>query len=440
MRAFMTLAKSAVEMLRGKREISFYFSTLTLADSLLALCYGLLVLAGLPVARGGRERFTRLVAQMFGTKEIHLYGSARSALYAHLKSLGLEPGAEVIVTGFTCEVVPNAVINAGLTPVYADIDPESYCMTAGSAAKVVSERTRVLIVQHTFGVAAELEPLLDLARRHGLYVIEDCAVSLGSFYRDRLTGTFGDAAIFSFELSKTITSCWGGMLLVNSGERDGGRKQREFYRQVPAQHPVQSGRLLMQLGLSGLLSRPVLCNLGKYASSFFYASGFFRRSTSPEELDGKLPAGYLHSLSDPQAVLLLRQLKRLERITGHSCGVAKYYQEELAALPGITPYRSPEGARYNLIRYPLRCGDRDQWGPEFQRASIDLGLWFTAPLSSPEVDHPLFGYRQGDCPNAEEVAATICNLPTNLRVTEKDRAGIVRLCSAAAGRAAVRRQ
>lgn len=428
MRVLKALIRSLLDTLCGKRHVSLYFSTLTITDSLLAILYSIAVMARLPVARGGKAGFKSLVTKTFGTKEIFLYGSARSALYAHLKALDLMSGAEVIITGFTCEVVPNAVINAGLKPVYADIDQESYCMTVESARKVVTAKTRVIIVQHTFGIAAELDTLLDFAREHDLYVIEDCAVSLGTLYNEQLTGTFGDAAIFSFELSKTITSCWGGMLLINTEKLDGCRKQLEFYQKVPQQQRCFSSHLLMQLGLSGLLFRPVLFNIGKYATAFMYGHGYFKKSTSDEELKASMPPGYLYALSDQQAVLLSRQLKRLDQITAQSRSIIQYYQNNLTELPGIIVYRCPKGAKYNMIRYPIRCNDRQRFVDAFQSSNVDIGIWFTAPLSSPEVDHALFGYQKGDCPVAEKVSEIVCNLPTNLRVTETDCAAIVSRC------------
>jgi dTDP-4-amino-4,6-dideoxygalactose transaminase len=119
--------------------------------------------------------------------------------------LALESDAEVLVTGFTCEVVPNAVLQAGYKPCYVDIDPASFCTDPLSVESRINEKTRVLVIQHSFGIAAPIDELMAIARRHNLFVIEDCAVSLGTHYYGRPTGTWGDAAIYSFELSKVIT-------------------------------------------------------------------------------------------------------------------------------------------------------------------------------------------------------------------------------------------
>ena len=147
----------------------------------MALWYGISVLVGFAAGGGGKERFISLIKKQFEPRQVYLYGSARSALYALLKSFHLISGSEVIVTGFTCEAVPDAVIQAGLKPLYADIDEETYCMSPESVFKKITSKTKAIVIQHTFGIAAEIDSLIAIARNHDLYVIEDCAVSLGTY-------------------------------------------------------------------------------------------------------------------------------------------------------------------------------------------------------------------------------------------------------------------
>lgn len=404
----------------GSRNITFYFSTLSLSDSLLALSYSACALLRLPVAHQGRERLSKKVSTVFGQRQIFFYGSARSALCNHLKCLGFERDLEVILTGFTCDVVPNAVIQAGLKPIYADIQPESFCMSVESVREKISAKSRVLIIQHTFGIPADLDALLALAREYDLYVIEDCAVSLGSAYKERLTGTFGDAAIFSFELSKVITSCRGGMLFVNSDKLQGIRKHKEHYRSVPEQSTLFSGNILFQTGLSGILYRPLLYNIGKYIAFIMFKLGFFKYSSSCLEEKAQMPENYTVRLSDEQAIILLRQMEGLDTKVNNSRRIASWYYEHLSGLSDVVPYEYAEDRMINFIRYPVLVSNRNMLIEEFNKNGIELGLWFTAPLSSPSIDHALFGYTRGECPHAEKVADNICNLPTHIRLEEKD--------------------
>ena len=424
------IAKSILSLLTARRKINFYFSSLSYFDSLLALAYsfGILLHLNIKVGRNGKKKFIECVKGKFGDRKIFLYGSARSALYNHLKCLDFEADLEVIVTGFTCEVVPNAIINSGLKPVYADIDPNTFCMCPKSLVECITSKSRVLIIQHTFGISAEISTLLNIADRHNLYVIEDCAVSLGSYYKGKLTGTFGDAAIFSFELSKTITACRGGMLFVNSNKNGGIEKQSTSYSKVPEQNLKYSSNILFQLGLSGILYRPVIYNIGQYIIAVIFKIGIFKKSTAEHEKQGIISNNYLLKLSNQQAVILRHQFKNLDNIKAHSNNISEYYFEHLSKISDLNIFLYSEN-KLNLTRYPILSKNRDDLIEKFNNKGIELGLWFTAPLSSHKINHLTFGYHSGNCSNAEKVAASICNLPTNIRIRKKDADNIIQLCN-----------
>ena len=162
-----------------KKQYTFYFQTLKIGDSVLALWYLFLELFGLKSNQNSRELFLDEVYKLFKFKKGFLFGSARSSLFALLKTLELDKGSEVIVTGFTCEVVPNAVINAGYKPIYVDINPVNYCMDPTVMEEIITDKTKVIIIQHTFGIPAQIEELTKIAKKYNLYIIEDCAVSQG---------------------------------------------------------------------------------------------------------------------------------------------------------------------------------------------------------------------------------------------------------------------
>lgn len=421
------IIKSIIDFLSCKRNINFYFATIDLFDSLLAILYSTCILLRLPIAYRGRENFQKKVKRLLGEREVFFYGSARSALYALLKSIEFEPGSEVILTGFTCDVVPNAVIQAGLQPVFADITPSTFCLSPESVKQRITSRTSALIIQHTFGVPADIDALLDIARQHDLYVIEDCAVSLGSRYKGKLTGIFGDASIFSFELSKIITSCRGGMLFVNTNKRQGIARHRAFYKAVPEQSMEYASNILFQLGMSGILYRPIIYNLGKYISSFMFKMGFFKQSTPFPETQAKISDNYMLKLSNQQASLLCRQWKKLDRICKNSQKISSNYYENLKNTTGVKALPIKKNENLNLVRYPILFDHREELIRVFQNTGIELGMWFTAPISSPDINAELFGYAHGECPNAEEIADKICNLPTHLKVTTRDIIKIIQL-------------
>ncbi len=140
----------------------------------------------------------------------------RVALYALLRSLGLKPEDEVILQAFTCLAVPSPVVALGLRPVYVDIDPETYNIDPDKMECRITERARVIVVQHTFGIPAPMNAIMAVARKHNLVVIEDCCHVLGSTYQGKELGCIGDAAFYSYEWGKPIIIGLGGAAVVHS--------------------------------------------------------------------------------------------------------------------------------------------------------------------------------------------------------------------------------
>lgn len=360
----------------------------------------------------------------FNNHNVFLFGSARSALYLILKSLGLKEGDGVIVTGFTCEVVPNAIINAGYRPVYVDIDSRTLCTSHESIVKKISENTKAIIVQHSFGIPADLDSILATAREHGLYVIEDCAVSLLSKYKNKQTGLHGDAAIFSLELSKVVTCGKGGICLINNDKIL--NTFRRLYKEVLEIPQRQLSRIIIQNSILGILMKPGILFFTKYFVALLFKIGFLQQSTTAEEHNARLPPNYLYKLSGAQCAVLLRQFDKLEAIKQHSRAVASEYIKYLTKHKDIRLPRIEDPAQTTLIRMPILVNNREKWLEEFRKARIEINGWFTAPLSSEEIDHELFGYEYGDCPIAEDVAKKIINLPLHLQVNGSDIKRIVK--------------
>ena len=167
----------------------------------------------------GREcvQFEAEYAQYVGVRHAITLANGTLALELALYALGIGPGDEVVVPSRTFIASASCVVARGATPVVADIDPVSQNLTAETIRAVLTPRTRAVIAVHLAGWPCEMEPILALAREHGLYVVEDCAQAHGASYRGRPVGSFGDAAAFSFCQDKIIsTGGEGGMLLINN--------------------------------------------------------------------------------------------------------------------------------------------------------------------------------------------------------------------------------
>jgi perosamine synthetase len=184
-------------------------------------------------------------AAAFGERyQAFSFWKARIALYAILKALDLKEGDEVILPGYTCVVVPNAVRYAGANPIYADIAPGQYNLDPVRVEQCITSRTRAIIVQHTYGIPVDTGALQALADRHQIFLIEDCAhVLLGSGHRSQPLGSVGAAAFFSFQWSKPYTTGLGGMAVT---------RDRELAERLAAMHktfrePPVRQRLQLQM-------------------------------------------------------------------------------------------------------------------------------------------------------------------------------------------------
>ena len=141
------------------------------------------------------------------------FNSGRSALYALLKSFEIKEGDEVILQAFTCVAVCDAILWCGVKPVFVDIDRTLNVDPTDLEKKITSE-TRAIIVQHTFGIPAQIKEISVIAKKHNLILIEDCAHCLGAAVENRKLGTFGDAAFFSFGRDKIVSSVFGGLAII----------------------------------------------------------------------------------------------------------------------------------------------------------------------------------------------------------------------------------
>ena len=136
---------------------------------------------------------------------------------------------------FTCNAVPNPVLWAGLKPVYVDCDEKTFNIDKEDLKKKITPRSRVLIVQHTFGLPADMDAISEICRKNNLILIEDCAHSLGAEYKNKKVGTFGKAAFFSFSRDKVISSVYGGMAVTEDHELT--KKIKEYQLKIGYPYP-----------------------------------------------------------------------------------------------------------------------------------------------------------------------------------------------------------
>ncbi len=167
-----------------------------------------------PVVR----KFERRIAEYLDVKYAVATSSGSTALDLAMLCIGVGRGDEVILPDFTFPATANAVVHAGAAPVLVDIEESSFNIDPSQVRRAISRRTKAIVVVHAFGHPAKMAPLMQLARRHHVKIVEDAAGALGSTFHGRKVGTFGEVACFSFHPRKIITTGEGGMLVTNSGE------------------------------------------------------------------------------------------------------------------------------------------------------------------------------------------------------------------------------
>ena len=174
------------------------------------------------------EAFEDAFARLLGSGHVRTCSTeyGRMALYFILEAMDFPPGSEIIVPAFTFWVVPEIARVAGLTPVFVDIDPATFTLSPAAVERAITPNTRAVLPTHLYGMSCDMDSILEVARRHNLKVIEDCAHSLGATYKGRMVGTSGDASFFSFQAFKPLNTYGGGLAWMR--DADLARRVGEF--------------------------------------------------------------------------------------------------------------------------------------------------------------------------------------------------------------------
>lgn len=359
------------------------------------------------------------------------FWKGRVGLFAILKAAGIGPGDGVLVPGYTCAMVPAAVVHAGASSFYVDIDPATYnCSLATfreTWARRRNNRVKALILQHTFGIAADVARIVSWAKSAGITVIEDCAHAPATKYRDtdgqwRSVGEGGDAAFFSSQWSKPISTGLGGWVTVNDPSlRDRVRSFHAYECITPSL--FESSLLATQVAVKELVFRPSLYWILVGAYRWVTRRGLLDGTVSDRELQGDMPHDFAKRMSAFQEWLLKRRLAD-KRWEARSRRLREIYDEELGRS-GITRFCDPEYSDSVLVRYPIRVKNKYEILDEARRRHIEIGEWFNHPIHPRESNSAAFGYRPGDCPEGERAGREAVNLPMHRRIDEAQARGIV---------------
>jgi dTDP-4-amino-4,6-dideoxygalactose transaminase len=360
-------------------------------------------------------RYEEEVARWAGAAHAISFAAGRIGLFGILRGLGVGPGHEVIVPVPTHIVVTNAVRYTGATPVYVDCRLTDFNVDPEQVAAAIGPRTRAVLVQHTFGIPADMEALLGMTGERDVPLVEDCVHALGATWRGRPVGGIGVAGFFSTEETKIISTTMGGAAVT--GDDELAEHLRRFQRECPPPGRSLTRRRLAKLALYHVLTEPHVHTVTRPAYELFGGRNPLPVPTSPEELAGERPPEYEQRLAAGQADIGLRQLARLDGNLAHRRAIAAEYAAALGPH-GFAPPVVADDAEPAWVRYPVRVADRDA-AIRVLRRHVVPGTWFTS-VQEEAVRPTINGYAAGSCPRAETAARELINLPTHQRVTPDD--------------------
>ena len=320
------------------------------------------------------SQFEQAFADYVEAKEAVGVASGTAALHLALRACGVEPGDEVITTAHTFIATAEAISTVGARPVFVDIEPRTYNLDPNQVEDAITSRTRAILPVHLYGQPAEMESLLDIARRRDVWLIEDAAQAHGAIYRGQRCGSIGHLACFSFYPGKNL-GAYGDAGAVTGNDLDLLAKVR------------------------------ILRNHG--------------RSTKYEHLE----IGYGERLDALQAAILAAKLPFLDGWIEARRRHARSYTELLQDVPLLTPWEAP-GVRHAYHLYVVRTPHRDALFDHLKAQGIGVGIHYPIPLHR----QPAYleqGYAQAQLPITEQAAAEVLSLPMYPELTDEQIAYVV---------------
>ena len=365
------------------------------------------------------RKLERMFMEYLGVRYAVSFNGARVGLRAILEAMDIGNGDEVILPGYTCVVVPNALLYRGIYPVYVDIDLETFTFTIDQLQKSLTQKTRAIVLQYNYGLIPDnLSDVVELAQKHGVKVIEDCAAALGASYRGQKVGTFGDAAIFSTEQTKCISTQFGGMAVTNDFYLGEKLTQIQSSLRFPSKNQIKLR--LFQFIFNYFNFHPVLSIWFKDIASMIRSLfGLQIQNMNIQELSCVEPADHNVRMPNAMATLGIRQMEYIDQYANHRRFIAGIYNQILKTHLKVTQQSNDIQNAY--LRYPiLVLQNRDKILKKTYQCGIQLGEWFNNVIHPCGVPLDKLKYIHGSCPQAEKVAGKVLNLPTHPSVSEKD--------------------
>jgi perosamine synthetase len=321
------------------------------------------------------KEFEKRFSEYIGTRYAIAVNSGTSGLHLCVKSLGISKGEEVITSPFSFIASANCVLYEKAKPVFVDVKEDTFNIDPKKIEEKITEKTKAILPVHVFGQSCDMDPIIKIAKKYNLRIIEDACESIGTTYKEKKAGTFGDCAVFAFYPNKQITTGEGGMIVTNN------EKISELCKSMSNQ-----GR------------------------------------TSKEWLSHET-LGYNYRMDEMSAALGVEQLKRIDYFLKKRKEIADMYIEKLKGIEKIILPSIKEHAISSWFVFPVRIkgnrNDRDKIIEALQKQGIQSKAYFYPCIHLQPFYKKEFSYKEGDFPIAEQISNSILILPFYTEMNEK---------------------
>jgi len=319
------------------------------------------------------KRFEKEFAEYIGVKHAISTNSGTSALHVAVLGLGLKEGDEVITTPFSFAASSNCILYVGAKPVFVDIDAKTYNIDVNKIEEKITDKTKAILPVHLYGQTANMEKIMEIAKKHGLKVIEDACQSHGAHYNGKIAGSMGDVSAFSFYPTKNMTTGEGGMVTTNDDEL--AKKIRDF------------------------------------------------RNIGQPERYVHVSLGFNYRMQESSAAIGLLQLRKLNDNNRRRVENAAFFTEQFSGINGIiVPHVDPK-AKHVFHQYTIRINSdkitRDQLAAELEKDGIGTRVYYPTSIHH----QPLFkqlGHAEQQLPESDRATKEVLSIPVYPSLTRED--------------------
>ncbi len=364
-------------------------------------------------------------SKLIGRGKSVAYASGRMGLFEILNYLNISKNDEVIVNAGTCSVVVNAILKVGGKPVFSDVDIKTYGSSAKNILKKINKNTKLIIAQHSFGIPCEIQKIKEISNKKKIFLLEDCALSLGSKINKNFLGNFGEASLFSTDHTKPINTFCGGIIYSNNKKlikflQTRKKKIKNF--SIRKKKNILSYIFFRNTFMStnSLLKKISLNFFNKISKKIFNNNPYLDSDYYSKSLSGDYP--YPCKFPTFLAYIGILEIKRWNKTKVKRKIVLNYFLDKLSSKYPNLKKKLPLYKNKNLDIVPLRLVWHD---PKSHRILekisnlIDIsGIWFKKPIEATNSNLSSFNYKKKSCKNSEKIGPKMINLPCNIDLVD----------------------